>query len=325
MDLTWLYPRSLTEFGSVMLAALVLDFLYPIHRGVLYRIHPVHTAYFMALRLARALPKNRVAGAATWFVVVFAHMALYGLMLYVSNAVTRLLWLVVATYTLKTSVSLRLLIDHVRGTALCLEREDLECARGAIAGAVRRDVSRLGKGHVASAAIETLFENIVDGFTSPILYYSLAGPLGALLQRLVNTMDAALGYKVGDFAKIGWFSARADDLINYVPARFTGALMIALCMAVGGSPREGLAVLARNGKRVESVNGRIVMSVASGCLRVRLEKLGAYTIGKEFAFPTSIDLVRALRLSMHLCIIYTVAQLPLYELCRRVIPILAPS
>lgn len=319
MDLTWLYPKNTIEFSIILVTALAIDYIYPFHSGIMYKIHPVHTAYFMALKIFRKLPKTKTMGIAIWFVVVFTHLAFYGLILYLSNILNRILWIIVATYILKTSISLKLLLDHVHRTAKCLANNDIVCAREAISGAVRRSVSQLGEGHISSAAIETLFENIVDGFTSPLLYYLIIGPLGALFQRLVNTMDAALGYKEGDFIKVGWFSARVDDVINYIPARLTTFLMITLCVLVRGSPRISVKVIKDEGKYIESINGRVVISAASGCLQVKLEKIGAYTVGREHSLPKNSDIIKALKLSIYLCISFVLIELVLYMLYSSVI------
>ncbi|MEM0368652.1 MAG: cobalamin biosynthesis protein [Desulfurococcaceae archaeon] len=312
MDLTWLYPSNAIEFSVILVTALILDYVYPFHRGILYRIHPVHTAYFMALKMFRKLPKTRAVGVGIWFIVVFTHLIFYGILLYLFNILNRMLWLVGATYILKVSISLRLLLDHVHRTTVCLANNDIVCAREAISGAVRRDVSQLGEGHISSAAIETLFENVVDGFTSPLLYYLVIGPLGALFQRLVNTMDAALGYKERDFIKVGWFSARVDDAVNYIPARLTALLTIALCILVKGSPRTSVRMIREEGKRIESINGRVVISAASGCMQVKLEKIGAYTVGREYALPKNSDIVKALRLSIYVCTFFIIVLLTLY-------------
>ena len=282
MALGSLYPADLREFILILVAGIALDLVYPFHRGVMYRIHPVHTAYSMALSLSKRVPRSKLGGAVLWSTVVFTHMAVYAFVLYVANAVSRVLWLCASVYIFKVSASLRLLLDHVYRTGICLRNRNLDCARNAIAGAVRRDVFSLGEGHVASAAIETLFENLVDGFTAPLLYYALLGPLGALLQRLVNTLDAAVGYRTSEFAEIGWFSAKADSAINYLPARITALFVLALCPVVKGTSRRGLEVYLSEGSVIESVNARVTISCAAGCLGIRLEKVGFYSVGREY-------------------------------------------
>lgn len=304
MDLAWLYPRSFEEFLTMVVLALILDLVYPYHKGLWYKVHPVHTAYFMALKLRRFMPKTVLAGIAIWFSVVSTHIFAYALVLYLSNAVDRALWIVISSYILKVSLSLRLLLDHVRSTGTCLRRSDLDCARMAIAGAVRRSVSELDEGHVASAAIETLFENLVDGFTSPLLYFMLLGPLGALLQRLANTLDAALGYRSGELLKVGWFSAKVDTILNYLPSRMTMLIMVALCPSVGGSTRSGLMMYVRDGKTIESLNARAMIATAAGCLGVRLEKVGYYCIGREFRLPGGTEVFKALKLALYVSILY---------------------
>lgn len=293
----------------MLLIALALDCAYPFHRGIMYKIHPVHTAYFMSLKLYKLFPRTKLAGVVIWFIVVVVHCLIYAFVLYLSHIVNRMLWILVASYILKVSLSLKLLIDHVYVTGLCLENNDVDCARDAIAGAVRRDVSALGEGHIVSAAIETLFENIVDGFISPLLYYLIIGPLGAFIQRIINTLDAALGYKVGDFVKVGWFSAKADDVINLVPFRITMIIIMPLCFFVNGLPKNGMKIYTREKHKIESINARTVIAFVSGCLGIRLEKKGFYSIGMCYDLPKAHDIFRALKLaiytiSVHICLLY---------------------
>lgn len=304
MDLSWVYPKDLVEFSIILMTYLLLDFIYPLHRGFMYRIHPVHTAYFMALRLYRKLPKTKLAGVFIWFSVVGVHLTFYSIMLYLANSVSRILWIFTSIYILKVSVALKLLLIHVDETGKYLMRGDLINARKAISGAVRRDVSSLDSGHIASAAIETLFENLVDGFTSPLLYYLLLGPLGAFLQRLANTLDAAIGYKVGDFIMVGWFSARVDDIINYVPARITTVMIAMLCKLINGHLGSSLATCFRDRRLLDSVNAGIILASVSGCLRVKLEKIGYYSVGSEYRLPSEYDVFRAERLSIYASLLY---------------------
>jgi len=200
-------------------------------------------------------------------------------------------------------IDLRLLLEYVRETARCLAEEDLGCARSVVSNIVRRDVRWLDGGRVASAAVESLFENLVDSFTSPLLYYAAMGPLGSLFQRVVNALDSALGYRDEDFRLVGWFSAKADTLVNYVPARLTALTIIALCPLVRGSLVDALRTYLRYRRATQSVNAGHPMSAASGCLGVRLERVGAYVIG-EGDLPSSADVLRGVRLATASALIY---------------------
>ncbi len=306
MDIEWLLPKNIFEFSVILLSILALDVIYPKHTGILYRIHPVHTAYEMSLSLYRKFPKTRVAGVIIWFIVVSTHTIIYTLILYMLSKIHRILWLVFSVYILKTSTSIKLLVDHVTDVYHCLRRENLMCAREAVSNIVRRDVKNLGEGHVASAAIESLFENIVDSFTSPLLYFLVLGPIGALIQRIANALDAALGYKHEPFKYVGWFSAKMDTILNFVPARLTAFLLIALCPLAKGSIKKSLAIYLRDKGNTESVNSGHPLSAASGCLSIKLEKLGSYTIGKEYCLPTHVDIAKALKLAIYITTFYIV-------------------
>ena len=285
----WLYPGGGLVAAALILAHL-LDLVYPLHRGVLLTVHPVHTSFILAKKLAPP-GSSRLRGIATWIVVVGSHLVVYAALLYAAWRLGPLAWLLAAAWVLKVSFSLRLLLETVWRAAGCMEQGDMACARRLVQGLVRRDVYRLSPGHVASAAVESLAESLVDGYTSPLLYTALLGPLGALLQRLANTLDGALGFKTPDYLEAGWASAWADTLLNYLPARATAALTALAAPIAGGSPARALRVWKRYGGATESRNAGHPMSAVAGALGVRLEKPGSYILG-EGPLPGPGDMKR---------------------------------
>ena len=295
--MSWLLPKDCTEFLLILTVAMVMDFIYPYHSGLMLIIHPVHTSYVMALKLHKHLPKTKASGIIIWFIVVITHTVPYVLILYLSSF-NRLLWVLTSSYILKVSISLRLLLIHVRNVEFGLRSGDINYARQYVSGIVRRDVSKLGEGHIASATIESLFESLVDGFTSPLLYYTFLGPIGALLQRLVNSLDSALGYRTDEFINTGWFSAKVDTIINYIPSRVTSLLIVLLCPLVNGSLKRSLTTYLRDRGKTESVNAGSIFASVSGCLSVRLEKINTYCIGSEFNLPKHEDISKSVRLAL---------------------------
>jgi adenosylcobinamide-phosphate synthase len=81
------------------------------------------------------------------------------------------------------------------------------------------------------AAVESLSENLTDGFVSPLFWYVIAGLPGIVVFKVVSTMDSMVGYKTPRYLRFGWCGARLDDVMNYVPARLTW-LTIAAVAAV---------------------------------------------------------------------------------------------
>jgi adenosylcobinamide-phosphate synthase len=88
------------------------------------------------------------------------------------------------------------------------------------------------------AAIESLSENFVDGFLSPLFWYVVAGLPGLLLFKVASTMDSLVGYKNQRYLRFGWCGARLDDVMNFLPARLAW-LILGLC----AGPFRGLSAL----------------------------------------------------------------------------------
>ena len=187
---------------------------------------------------------------------------------------------VLGVYLLKSSFAIKSLAEHVGNTI----REDIEEQRKYVGWIVSRDVKRLDRAHLNSAAIESLAENITDSIVAPLLYYLLFGLSGALVYRAINTLDAMIGYKNERYFYFGKFAARMDDLLNFIPARITVFLFLPF------NPKRVLEYYKRAKFKLNSDKPIAAMSAVLG---VWLEKEGLYRFdGVE---PTLDDIKRALR------------------------------
>src|SRR5438105_15583629 len=127
--------------------------------------------------------------------------------------------------------------------------ERLEPARHELRSLVSRPTTSLDPPLVAAAAIESLAENLVDSWLSPLLAYSVFGLGGAYAYRAVNTADAMWGYRTPRYEQLGKAAARLDDLLNFVPARLGGLM---LCAVAGHSCRAALNTWLRDGFKTAS-------------------------------------------------------------------------
>lgn len=93
---------------------------------------------------------------------------------------------------------------------------------------VGRDTSRLSPQEIRAAALETLAENLSDGVVAPMFWFALLGLPGMMAYKMVNTLDSMIGYKNDRYYEFGQIAARIDDLANYIPARITAWLMLAV-------------------------------------------------------------------------------------------------
>lgn len=118
----------------------------------------------------------------------------------------------------------RSLVDHVQsvGDALRLSLGD---GQRAVARIVGRDTGALDSAGVARAAIESAAENLSDGVIAPAFWFVVAGLPGLMIYKAVNTADSMIGHRTPRFEAFGWAAARLDDVLNWVPARLTAALI----------------------------------------------------------------------------------------------------
>jgi adenosylcobinamide-phosphate synthase len=161
---------------------------------------------------------------------------------------------------------------------------------------VSRETAELSASEVAGAAVASLAENLTDSIVAPLLYAAVFGLPGAAVYRFVNTADAVLGYRTPALEHFGKPAALTDDLLNAVPARAAGGLLLFALALTGGDVRAALRALARDARRTPSPNGGVTMALAAGGLGLRLEKRGVYVLNAAGRAPTAADIGRAQRL-----------------------------
>lgn len=199
---------------------------------------------------------------------------------------------------LKAVFAYRDLRQNVAAVAQALAAGDLAEARH-LTGRhlVSRDTRNLSAEEVAGAAIESLAENITDSVTAPLLAYALGGLPAAWGYRLVNTADAMWGYRSAEFEQLGKFAARLDDILNWLPARLSGWLLVAAAGLAGEQAgRAGRVMLAQR-RRSPSPNAGWTMSAAAGALGVTLTKRDTYTLEGGHGPLNAATIQRALRLA----------------------------
>src|SRR5215217_1856438 len=140
--------------------------------------------------------------------------------------------------------------------------------------------------------IVSIGESIVDGIVSPLFYYTFIGPAGAFAYRIINTLDSMIGYKNNYYENIGWMSAKLDTYANSVPARIIAILIVISAKMIGADWKNSLRILERDHDKTSSYNAGYPMATMAGALRIKLEKIGQYSLGDEYE-RASIEKCRA--------------------------------
>jgi adenosylcobinamide-phosphate synthase len=121
----------------------------------------------------------------------------------------------------------RSLVSHVQAVADALRLSEGD-GRLMVARIVSRDCRAMNRAGIARAAIESGAENLSDGVIAPAFWFLIGGLPLMLVYKAVNTADSMIGYRNDRYRDFGWASARADDVLNLLPARLTGLAIAAL-------------------------------------------------------------------------------------------------
>ncbi|HYC20901.1 MAG TPA: adenosylcobinamide-phosphate synthase CbiB [Candidatus Bathyarchaeia archaeon] len=210
------------------------------------------------------------------------------------NVALLLCYVGLSAYLLKASFTIfTLQKEAVEVTDLAYT--DIDAARMHLRALVSRERSHLDRESILSSVCESVGENTVDSIVSPLLFFAVFGVAGALCYRVVNTLDAMLGYR--DHRRhVGLFSARLDDVFNYLPTRLAIVPMLLGFRMVSGKSAgdDAWNVLKTDRHKKPAVNSGIPVALFAGGLGVKLMKPSSYEIGDGTENITKATVNRAL-------------------------------
>lgn len=194
--------------------------------------------------------------------IVLTYLMVWGIVS-VAESISPVLLLVVQMVGIFYCLAGTTLVREVRDVFKAVDRS-LEEGRKQVARIVGRDTSELSAQEVRTAALETLAENLSDGVIAPLFWYLLLGLPGMMAYKMVNTLDSMIGYRNERYRRFGCWAARIDDVANYLPARLTAFLMVAV------SGRWSLlAFVAKQGSQHASPNSGYPEAALAGILDCR--------------------------------------------------------
>ncbi|MHB1986921.1 MAG: adenosylcobinamide-phosphate synthase CbiB [Acidimicrobiales bacterium] len=191
-----------------------------------------------------------------------------------------------------------------------LDAGDLQAARFLLPSLVGRDPACLGTEEIARATVESVAENTVDAIVAPALWGAVAGGTGALVYRGINTLDSMVGHRDERYEHFGWASARLDDLVNFVPARLTAALVVA---ARPGSAADIWRAVLCEAPAHPSPNAGVAEAAFGAALGLRLGGTNSYRGRVEHRAtagavggrpPEPVDIQRAISLSRRVAVLF---------------------
>ena len=233
--------------------------------------HPVRGMAWLATRLeSLARRRTRLAGlAVAMLVYIAAGGAAWGV-IRLAEFIGRVAADVAAVVIIYTTIAPRDLFRHSMAVWRALAEGDLVEARRRVAAIVGRDTETLDEAGVVRAAVESVAESTVDGVTAPLFWAIVAGPVGAVVYRAINTLDSMFGHQDDRYGQFGTAAARIDDLANYIPARLTAPLLCVAAMLLRQRPLPAARILLRDGRKHASPNAGLAEAAVAGALGVQL-------------------------------------------------------
>jgi adenosylcobinamide-phosphate synthase len=284
----------MAEIGTTVCIAFVLDLLFGDPR---YTAHPVRLIGSAIRQIENLLRRlgwiGREGGILLAVVTCGCMLVCYLSVQWFFSWVHPTLSLLFDLFLVYSFLALGDLLHHIKPVANALERRELDAARQSLAMTVGRDVRSLDREGIARAAIETLAENFVDGFLSPVFWYFAGGILflllggnpmrGAagcmLLFKCASTLDSMVGYKNERYILFGWAGARLDDLMNLVPARLSLFFLWVGALLTDLKSSQGIRIALRDRLKHDSPNSAHPESFVAGALDIRLGGPSLYPEG----------------------------------------------
>ncbi|QSX09628.1 cobalamin biosynthesis protein CobD [Alkalibacter rhizosphaerae] len=218
----------------------------------------------------------RAAGVALALDTVLVTVLVVWGILWLGDRIHPILGYVLKVYFVYASISLKSLRYEGLQVVKAL-KSGLQAGRERLRYIVGRDTKDLSEQEVVKATVETIAENTTDGVIAPMLYALLFGPLGSMAFKAVSTLDSMVGYQNDKYIDLGRFSAKTDDVLNYIPARLTGPLMVVASFFLSLDLKRAWKILKRDHANHKSPNSAWSESAAAGALGIQLG--GAHEYG----------------------------------------------
>ncbi len=293
----------------ILILPMLIGFIIDIFLGDPYCLpHPVRLIGTLISRLESFVRKRfknlRAGGVFLALTVILLSAGVPFACLFFAYKISTVLGIAVESVFCYYLIAAKCLREESMKVYRAISENDTEKARKAVSMIVGRDTDVLDETGIIKATVETVAENTSDGVTAPIMYISLGGAVLGFIYKAVNTMDSMIGYKNEKYAEIGRFSARLDDLLNYIPSRLTALAMILSAYLLRLDGNNAFHIWKRDRRKHASPNSAQTESVCAGALDIRLAGDAYYFgelhkkefIGDDIRPPESEDIRRANRL-----------------------------
>ncbi|MEM7725542.1 MAG: adenosylcobinamide-phosphate synthase CbiB [Cyanobacteria bacterium P01_A01_bin.45] len=246
---------------AVLIFATLLDFIIGDPKNWIHPVQGIGWVISVQTKLIFKLSQNpliqRIAGIFLCFFVTFGSAFTAWLSIKVIGRLHPVLGIGLEIILLASCFALKSLQDAAKEVIQPLKNQDIILARSVLSNYVGRDTANLSESEVLRAVLETVGENATDGVMAP-LFFAIIGSfisfLGAvpcaIAYKAISTLDSMVGYREAPYTYVGWFSARLEDILTWIPCRLT-VLTLAI---ISGKPLQVWEICRRDAPKDPSPN-----------------------------------------------------------------------
>ncbi len=290
----------------VLLIAFVLDIIFGDPQKIM---HPVILIGKAINYFESRLLKNRYKRFKGLLLVVLVSIIFTGsvfLLTYYFLKLNLLLGCMVSALILHFFICNRSMVSHFNSIFKKIATKDIEGARIEVSKVVSRSTGRMGYKDLIRSSVESIAENTSDGLIAPLFYYLLGGVPLVVFYKVISTLDSMVGYKNERYYDFGFYPAKFDDFLNYIPSRLTAGIVSSLSFLVGGNLRNSVRVVKKYSRKHKSPNSGYPESAFAGALGLQFggpafyfnQEIFSPFIGDRKKEFEPGDIRRALRLSI---------------------------
>ncbi|MFS0777999.1 adenosylcobinamide-phosphate synthase CbiB [Neobacillus sp. 3P2-tot-E-2] len=219
---------------------------------------------------------KRLKGVIMLLFVLWIVLFIVTFIVVISYRIHPIAGIIVESMIIATTIAQRSLKEASLGVYGPLENGDLADARIKLSYIVGRDTGSLNESEIARGAIETVAENTSDGVTAPLFWALLGGAPLAMVYRATNTCDSMVGYMNERFREFGWASAKWDDVMNWIPSRLTGIMMVLGTKPLRIEYQQAWKILFRDARKHPSPNSGWGEAAVAAILGIQLGGINYY-------------------------------------------------
>lgn len=241
----------------------------------LWFYHPVRFVGFLEIKLEEVFRKYLknylfLAGVLLTCILVFFSLFITVWLSFITFQLSVVFGIIFQVVAIGVGLSIKSLTREGKLGIKFLKDNNLSAAKNQVSTIVSRNLRDENAMGVIRALIESLMENLSDGIIAPLFYAFLFGAPGIWFYKTVNTLDSMIGYRTEEYEQFGKFAARLDDVLNFIPARITGFLIVVVSIVSGYETLLALKVWGRDAQKGPSINGGIPIVVFAGAQNIRL-------------------------------------------------------